>query len=158
MASVTGSRNDADSRAGDEITGRRGLSDLRTPFLVDRFHETNRIGDGVQTHRPHPEEAHRSRVYPRSAHQVRKSATADLRCAVSKDGRWLGLACGRPSRRAQSFEARAPSGARAPQDDVRAPQSLTENEVESFQALDSCAVCKPPDHRNARKLGESGGS
>jgi hypothetical protein len=35
------------------------------------------------------EEAHRSRVYPRSAHQVRKSATADLRCAVSKDGRWL---------------------------------------------------------------------
>src|ERR1700730_8940730 len=74
------------------------------------------------THRPHPEEAHRSRVYPRSAHQVRKSATADLRCAVSKDGRWLGLACGCPSRRAQSFEARAPSGARAPQDDVRAPQ------------------------------------
>ena len=43
------------------------------------------------------------------------------RCAVSKDGRWLGLACGRPSRRAQSFEARAPSGARAPRDDVRAP-------------------------------------
>ena len=38
------------------------------------------------------------------------------------------------------------------------PESLTENEVESFQALDSCAVCKPPDHRNARKLGESGGS
>jgi hypothetical protein len=29
---------------------------------------------------------------------------------------------GRPSRRAQSFEARAPSGARAPQDEVRAPQ------------------------------------
>jgi hypothetical protein len=53
------------------------------------------------THRPHPEEA---------------------RSAVSKDGRRLGLACGRPSRRAQSFEARAPSGARAPQDDVRAPQ------------------------------------
>jgi hypothetical protein len=44
------------------------------------------------------------------------------RLAVSKDGRWLGLACGRPSRRAQSFEARAaPSGARALQDDVRAP-------------------------------------
>src|ERR1700730_4698492 len=38
----------------------------------------------VNPHRPHPEEAHRSRVYPRSAHQVRKSATADLRCAVSK--------------------------------------------------------------------------
>jgi hypothetical protein len=38
------------------------------------------------------------------------------------------------------------------------PESLTENEVESFQALDSCAVCKPPDHRNERKLGESGGS
>src|SRR5207302_246404 len=54
--------------------------------------------------------------------QVRKSAAADLRCVVSKDGRWLGLACGRPSRRAQSFEARAPSGARAPQDDLRAPQ------------------------------------
>src|SRR5580704_11455236 len=32
------------------------------------------------------------------------------------------VAWGRPSRRAQSFEARAPSGARAPQDDVRAPQ------------------------------------
>ena len=77
--------------------------------LVDRYHETNRIGrTDLETHRPHPEEAHRSRVYPRSAHQVRKSATADLRCAVSKDGRWLGLACGRPSRRAQSFEVRAP--------------------------------------------------
>jgi hypothetical protein len=48
-------------------------------------------GWSLNTHRPHPEEAHRSRVYPRSAHQVRKSATADLRCAVSKDGRWLGL-------------------------------------------------------------------
>ena len=46
----------------------------------------------------------------------------EARSAVSKDGRWLGLACGRPSRRAQSFEARAPSGARAPQDEVRAPQ------------------------------------
>src|SRR5437660_1740868 len=77
----------------------------------------------LNPHRPHPEEAHRSRVYPRSAYQVRKSATADLRCAVSKDGRWLGLACG------PSFETRAilrgarpilrgarPS-ARAPQDD-----------------------------------------
>jgi hypothetical protein len=41
---------------------------------------------------------------------------------VSKHGRWLGLACGRPSRRAQSFEASAPSGARAPQDEERAPQ------------------------------------
>ena len=37
---------------------------------------------------------------------------------VATYGRWLGLACGRPSRRAQSFEARAPSGARAPQDEV----------------------------------------
>jgi hypothetical protein len=49
-----------------------------------------------------------------------------LRCAVSKDGRWLGLACCRFSRRAQSFEARAPSGARAPQDEVRAPQDEVE--------------------------------
>ncbi|MFZ2140793.1 MAG: hypothetical protein WAV78_28360, partial [Xanthobacteraceae bacterium] len=38
---------------------------------------------------------------------------------VSKHGRWLGLVCGRPSRRAQSFEARAPSGARAPQEEAR---------------------------------------
>jgi hypothetical protein len=58
-------------------------------------------------------EAHRSRVYPRSAHQERKSATADLRCAVSKDGRWHDLASGRPSRRAfgapsgRGFETRA---------------------------------------------------
>jgi hypothetical protein len=51
--------------------------------------------------RPHPEEG------------------ACLHAPVSKDGRSLDLACGRPSRRAQSFEARAPSGARAPQDDVR---------------------------------------
>ena len=51
-----------------------------------------------------------------------KSDSEEARSAVSKDGRWLGLACGRPSRRAQSFEARAPSGARAPQDEVRAPQ------------------------------------
>src|SRR5947199_311775 len=35
------------------------------------------------------------------------------RSAVSKDGRGLGLACGRPSRRVQSFEARAPRGAGA---------------------------------------------
>src|SRR5580692_7323535 len=89
--------------------------------------------DGVQTHRPHPEEAHRSRVYPRSAHQVRKSAGADLRCAVSKDGRWLGLTCGRPSRLAQSFEARAPSGARAPQDDVRAPEDEVDWCVDRFE-------------------------
>ena len=27
-----------------------------------------------------------------------QTGTADLRCAVSKDGRWLGLACGPPSR------------------------------------------------------------
>ena len=76
----------------------------------------NPIGLGgwsLKTLRPHPEEAYRSRVYPRSAHQVRKSAKADLRCAVSKDGCWLGLACGRPSRRAQSFEARARRRARA---------------------------------------------
>jgi hypothetical protein len=33
----------------------------------------------------------------------------EARSAVSKDGRWLGLACGRPSRRAQE---------RAPQDEV----------------------------------------
>jgi hypothetical protein len=33
--------------------------------------------------------------------KVRKSARADLRCAVSKDGRWLGLAWG------PSFETRA---------------------------------------------------
>jgi hypothetical protein len=51
-----------------------------------------------------------------------ESDSEEARCAVSKDGRWLGVACGRPSRRAQSFEARAPSGARAPQDEVRAPQ------------------------------------
>src|SRR5256885_2055521 len=36
------------------------------------------------THRPHPEEA---------------------QSAVSKDGRWLGLACGRPSRRAHRSQA-----------------------------------------------------
>jgi hypothetical protein len=46
-----------------------------------RFHDSNRIGGwSLNTHRPHPEEA---------------------RSAVSKDGRWLGLGCGRPSRRAQ---------------------------------------------------------
>jgi hypothetical protein len=33
----------------------------------------------------------------------------EARSAVSKDGRWLGLACGRPSRRTQE---------RAPQDEV----------------------------------------
>ena len=81
-------------------------------LVSDRFHETHRIGR--MELKPTDlilKEAHRSRVYPRSAHQVRKSATADLRCAVSKDGRWLGVACGRPSRRAQE---------RAPQDEVDA--------------------------------------
>jgi len=29
---------------------------------------------------------------------------ADLRCAVSKEGRSLGLACGRPSRRAHAVK------------------------------------------------------
>ena len=78
-----------------------GMEHKRPPgksFASDR-------GTELKTHRSHPEEAHRSRVYPRSAHQVRKSARADLRCAVSKDGRWLGLACGRPSRRAHRSQA-----------------------------------------------------
>jgi hypothetical protein len=76
-------------------------NDPRDRPLVDLFHETQSDRtDGASTHRPHPEEAHRSRVYPRSVHQERKSATADLRCAVSKDGRWHDLASGRPSRRA----------------------------------------------------------
>jgi hypothetical protein len=34
----------------------------------------------------------------------------EARSAVSKNSCWLGLACGHPSRRAQSYEARAPSG------------------------------------------------
>src|ERR1700730_7989655 len=33
-----------------------------------------------------------------------QTSSEEARSAVSKDGRWLGLACGRPSRRAQSFE------------------------------------------------------
>jgi len=85
--------------------------------LVDRYHETNRIGrTDLETHRPHPEEA---------------------RSAVSKDGRWLGLACGRPSRRAQSFEARVPSGARAPQDDVRAPQDEVDRCVDMIRTSEA---------------------
>ena len=38
-----------------------------------------------------------------------RSGSEEARSAVSKDGRWLGLPCGRPSRRAQ---------VRAPQDEV----------------------------------------
>src|SRR6202048_4033969 len=45
-------------------------------------------GRSLNTHRPHPEEA---------------------RSAVSKDGRWHDLACGRPSRRAQARSSESDS-------------------------------------------------
>src|SRR5580692_2951939 len=80
-------------------TNRIGRIELKPSDLILR----RRV---APSRRPHPEEL------------------GALLCApsVSKDGRWLGFASGQPSRRAQSFEARAPSGARAPQDEVRAPQ------------------------------------
>src|SRR5207253_6383279 len=71
---------------------------------------------GAPSRRPHPEEA---------------------RSAVSKDGRWLGLAWPRPSRRAQSFEARAPRGARAPQDEVRAPQDEVDRCVDMIRTSET---------------------
>jgi hypothetical protein len=77
----------------------RGFSAHGT--LEDRFHETNRIG----------------RMEIKLTDLILRRREAPSRRMAAGSVAW-----GRPSRRAQSFEARAPSGARAPQDDVRAPQ------------------------------------
>src|SRR6516225_5849613 len=54
-------------------------------------------GWSSNTHRPHSEEAQSRRPHA----EERFNAIQTLR-RVSKHGRWLGLACGRPSRRAQA--------------------------------------------------------
>ena len=84
-------------------------------LVSDRFHETHRIGR--MELKPTDlilKEAHRSRVYPRSAHQVRKSAYSRL--AVCRLEGWP-LA---RSRLWPSFEtrARARSSGRGLRDEI----------------------------------------
>src|SRR3984893_1001615 len=55
-------------------------------------------GWSLNTHRPHPEEAHRSRVYPRSAHQLRKSATPVCTMLPSTPARGFRPTSGRSTR------------------------------------------------------------
>ena len=83
------------AQAGEEISRRIREKSQRHGFrpagrLVDRFHETDRIG----------------RVVSQSTDLILRSRAKH---GVSKDGCWHDLACGRSSRRAQG---------RAPQDEV----------------------------------------